>query len=234
MEIKITKCIPDMCESAGLSNNDFCPVIREQPVRLNQLYTGGYTIVRELPVITEGLDDLYGNTLGSWLMIYALSLMVPYVVIFSILLLVLIHNETINFYTGATLIVFVLVASWIGILFIIGYSHKSGNYLKSQTQVLLQQNWEANKEDILYKIGTAYISPDTVTCPSTHTLSFHSSNSSRLSDYSSQMISDPSRLLPNSQLILDSSQVLSEGSQIIADYSSINSSNIIDHSKNSG
>ena len=165
---EMSNCIPDLCSLPALVDNEFCPVIKDLPIKLNQLYTGSYAVMNEVPTITNGLTELYKNTLGAWMIKYALAIMVPYVIIFIVLLCILMTRGFLSYYVGIILIILVLVVSLIGILFIINDAYNSGNTLRVETQKILKTNWQSNKDTISYNVGTAYISPDSVICPVTH------------------------------------------------------------------
>jgi hypothetical protein len=161
----ITECIPDICANDILADKEFCDATKDLPITLNQLYTGGYTIINSTPTITTGIKELYEDTVGPWLGKFALAIMIPYVIVFIVLFIVLIRNNVISVYTGAILIILSIVLALIAIIFIISDTTKAGTYLKTSTKELLTNNWDKNKEKIFYDLGMAYISPDSLTCP---------------------------------------------------------------------
>ncbi len=158
-------CIPDLCSNTGFSDSEFCDVVKGSPMTLDQMYTGGRTIINEIPSLYEGLGDAYTSTSMSWILILGLSIFVPYIIIFVIIFLLLMSKNVISPGACVMFIVLVVILAVIGIIVIFVSSYYAASKIKNDTYSIVKHNWEKNKDRIMFNVGSAYMSPESSTCP---------------------------------------------------------------------
>lgn len=165
---EVSNCIPDLCSNAGLSDNEFCSVVKDSNIQLNQLYLGGYIALKEVPTLTNGLEDLYKNDVGSWLITISLSTLLPFVVMIMAIVFVLVDKKIISYSIAFAMIILLITVTLISLLSIMSVTYRKSAHLTYQTHAIIKSNWETNKDRIMYDIASAYLSPDDVVCRQTN------------------------------------------------------------------
>lgn len=153
-------CVPCPCTAFGIFDTTECFELLSLllfPPRLGQLYSGLYSTVNQIPVLTDGIIPIVQDSVVTWVIELLLALVLPWVILFIVIYFVLVGKGVISYGYLAILTILTIIIAAISIIFIYLNTSFVFTSLFSQVQQRFTNNWQANSASITTNVVNAYV-----------------------------------------------------------------------------
>lgn len=171
-------CVPSPCSLIGLTGlelgecqlSDWCGARKEQPMTLNNIYSAGFVLVDNVPVVFAGTPEIIQNEVSSWYFRTLIIQTIPYVAVFIILFITLMITGVISVWVGLLLIVSLIVLVIVTIFWIRQELSNTVSTISTQLNDQINANWAVHGTAIGEQLNTALsVNVETLACTGTGT-----------------------------------------------------------------
>ena len=161
-------CAPDLCNGLTGGNRLICEAGKDKySPTINQIYAMGYALYEQYPLLTTNLSSIAQNEFSSWFGHYTSIATIPYLVVFTILIIALMINRTLSLMVGVLLLILLYIGTAAVIVFLIQDASDVVSNIYDDLQNQVYQNLSTYGPNIICNLERAFLVPN---CTSTISL----------------------------------------------------------------
>lgn len=141
--------------------------LKDEAVIYNSAYSTGYLVSKYIPILLEGVPDIIENDvtlIGSTIVQSILIFIIPYVIVFLVLIGILMYNKTISISIGILLLILVIVITAICVIWALTDISGSVSNIPTQITIQITNNFNNTKDSFEQILITAITNPDSIAC----------------------------------------------------------------------